>query len=90
MRIDKKTFHISMIDLHNSTVLIHPEQVDTTKGKDVIIGNKKIIIVDELMKINDVKESMKINDVKESMKITKALTLKGQISKSRTSEGPIQ
>jgi hypothetical protein len=81
MRIDKKTFHISMIDLHNSKVLIHPEQVDTTKGKDVIIGNKRIIIVDE---------SMKINDVKESMKITKALTLKGQISKSRTSEGPIQ
>jgi hypothetical protein len=81
MRIDKKKFHISMIDLHNSKVLIHPEQVDTTKGKDVIIGNKRIIIVDE---------SLKINDVKESTKITKALTLKGQISKSRTSEGPIQ
>jgi hypothetical protein len=81
MQIDKKPFHISTIDLDNSKVLIHPEQVDTTKGKDVIIGNKRIIIVNE---------SLKITDVKESMKITEALTLKGQISKSGTLEWPIQ
>jgi hypothetical protein len=81
MQIVKKPSHISTIDLDNSKVLIHPEQVDTTKGKDVIIGNKRIIIVDE---------SLKITDVKESMKITEALTLKGQISKSGTLEWPIQ
>jgi hypothetical protein len=39
MQIDRSLFPVNKLDLENPTVLIHPEQVDRTKGKNVVIGD---------------------------------------------------
>jgi hypothetical protein len=40
-------FPINTIDLQNSKVSIRPEQADSTQFKNVIIGDKRKITIDE-------------------------------------------
>jgi hypothetical protein len=47
MQIDKNHFPINTINLQNSEVLIHREQAHTTKDKNVIISDKRVIRVNE-------------------------------------------
>ena len=47
MKIDKGLFPVHTIDLNNSKVLIRPEQAEGAKGKNVIIGEKRPITVND-------------------------------------------
>jgi hypothetical protein len=47
MHVDKNPFLVSTIDLQNSKALIQPEQAKATKGKNVVIGEKRTITADE-------------------------------------------
>jgi hypothetical protein len=47
MQIDKNPFSVGTIDFQNSNVLIRPEQAEVAKGKNVVIGEKCTITVDE-------------------------------------------
>ena len=44
MQIDKAPFlaHMHTIEARAPAILIHPEQVDTTKGKNIIIGEPRV------------------------------------------------
>jgi hypothetical protein len=42
MQIDWHPFLVNKLDLENLVVLIRPEQADTTKGKDVVIGEPRL------------------------------------------------
>jgi hypothetical protein len=78
MQVEKNPFSVNTIDLQNFKVLIQPEQAETAKGKNVVIGEKRTITIDDnvlswevvLEKTTDGKESLKI--------IIKASTLGGQ------------
>jgi hypothetical protein len=77
MQMDKNPFLVSTIHLQNSKVLIQPEQAEATKGKNVIIGEKRIITGDEKVLSQEVVVEKTI-DGKESLKITiKAPTFVG-------------
>jgi hypothetical protein len=77
MQMDKNPFLVSTIHLQNSKVLIRPEQAEATKGKNVIIGEKRIITGDEKVLSQEVVVEKTI-DGKESLKITiKAPTFMG-------------
>jgi hypothetical protein len=39
MQIDQSLFPINKLDLENHVILIRREQVDTTRGKNVVVGN---------------------------------------------------
>jgi hypothetical protein len=41
MQIDRSPFPVNKLDLENPVVLIRSEQVDTTKGKNVVIGDPR-------------------------------------------------
>jgi len=47
MKIDKALFPVHTIDMNNSKVLIRPEQAEGAKGKNVIIGEKRPITVND-------------------------------------------
>ena len=46
MKIDKALFPVHTIDLNNSKVLIRSDQAEGAKGKNVIIGNERLLTVD--------------------------------------------
>jgi hypothetical protein len=41
MQIDQSSFPVNKLDLENPAILIRPEQADTTKGKNVVIGDPR-------------------------------------------------
>jgi len=43
MKVDQNTFpaHTHMLELNNSKVLIRPNQAESTKGKNIIIGEER-------------------------------------------------
>jgi hypothetical protein len=41
MQIDQSLFPINKLDLENPTILIRSEQVDTIKGKNMVIGDPR-------------------------------------------------
>jgi hypothetical protein len=47
IQVDKNPFPVNTIDLQNSKVLIRLEQADAAKGKNVVIGEKRTITVDD-------------------------------------------
>jgi hypothetical protein len=47
MQVDKNPFLVHTIDLQNSKVLICPEQAEAAEGKNLIIGEKRVITADE-------------------------------------------
>jgi hypothetical protein len=87
MQMDKNPFLVSTIHLQNSKVLIRPEQAEATKGKNVIIGEKRIITGDEKVLSQEVVVE-KTTDGKESLKITiKAPTFMGGAGLSKYCRG---
>jgi hypothetical protein len=75
--VDKNPFPINTIDLQNSKLLIRPEQVEATKGRNVVISEKCTITTDEKILSREVVVEKTI-DGKESLKITiKAPILEG-------------
>jgi hypothetical protein len=78
MQVDKNSFLVNTIDLKNSKVLIRPKQAEAAKGKNVVIDEKRTIIVDENILSREVVVEKTANS-KESLKITiKAPTLGGR------------
>jgi hypothetical protein len=45
--MDKDPFLVNTINLQNSKVPIRPEQAEATKGKNVVIGEKRTITADK-------------------------------------------
>jgi hypothetical protein len=43
MQIDQSPFPVNKLDLENPAVLFWPEQADTTKGKNVVIGDPRLL-----------------------------------------------
>jgi hypothetical protein len=41
MQIDRSPFLVNKLDLENLAILIQPEQVDTTKGKNVVVDDPR-------------------------------------------------
>jgi hypothetical protein len=41
MQVDNDPFPINAIDLHGANVLVRPEQAESTKDKNVIIGEER-------------------------------------------------
>jgi hypothetical protein len=75
MQVDKNPFPVNTIDLQNSKVLIRPEQAETTKGKNVVIGEKLTITIDDNVLSREVMVE-NTADGKKSLNITiKAPTL---------------
>jgi hypothetical protein len=42
MQTDRSPFPVNKLDLQNLVVLIRPKQADTTKGKNVVIGDPRL------------------------------------------------
>jgi hypothetical protein len=42
MQIDRSPFPINKLDLENPAILIQPEQANTTKGKNAVIGHPRL------------------------------------------------
>jgi hypothetical protein len=78
MQVENNPFPVNTIDLQNFKVLIQPEQAETAKSKNVVIGEKRTITVDDNVLSREVVVE-KTADGKESLKIIiKAPTLGGQ------------
>jgi hypothetical protein len=41
MQVDNNTFSVNAIDLQGAKVLVRPEQAEATRGKNVIIDEKR-------------------------------------------------
>jgi hypothetical protein len=67
--VDKNPFLINTIDLQNSKLLIRLEQVEATKGRNVVISEKCTITTDEKILSREVVVEKTV-DGKESLKIT--------------------
>jgi len=68
MKIDEALFPVHTIDLKNSKVLIRPDQAEGAKGKNVIIGDKRSITVDNKILAREVVQE-KAPDGKKNLKI---------------------
>ena len=78
MKIDKAPFPMHTIDLNNAKVLIRPDQAEGAKGKNVIIGDERSLIVDNKILAREVVQE-KAPDGKKNLRIIlKPCTLGGQ------------
>jgi hypothetical protein len=80
MELDKIPFLVNTIYLQNSKVLIRPEQAETTKAKNVVIGEKRTTITaDEKILSREVLEEKTANGKKSPKIIIKAPMLRGRL-----------
>ena len=42
MQIDQNSFPVHMLELNNPKVLVRPSQAESTKGKNVVIGDERL------------------------------------------------
>ena len=78
MKIDKATFPVHTIDLNNAKVLIRPDQAEGAKGKNVIIGDDRLLTVENKILAREVIQE-KTPDGKKNLRIIlKPRTLGGQ------------
>ena len=78
MQVDQFPFPVNTIDLHNTKVLVRPEQADSTKGKKVIISEERPKSLDDKIWSREVVLE-KVLDGNETLKITvKAYGLGGK------------
>jgi hypothetical protein len=90
MQVDNNPFPVNAIDLQGAKLLVRPEQAESTKGKNVIIGEERHKGLDDKIWSRKV-VLMKATDGKETLKITlKASKLGGQANSSKRDRGPIQ
>ena len=69
MQIDKAPFPVHMLELNNSKVLIRPDQAKGAKGKNVVIGDLRLMNAsDKILAREVIKE--KTDDGKDTLKIT--------------------
>jgi len=68
MKIDKAPFPVHTIDLNNSKVLIRPDQTEGAKGKNVIIGDERLLTVDNKILAREVIQE-KSPDGKKNLRI---------------------
>ena len=92
MKIDKALFPVHTIDLSNAKVLIRPDQAEGAKGKNVIIGDDRLLTVDNKILDSEVIQE-KTPDGKKNLRIIlKPRTLrggKGDSSSGDRSEKPV-
>jgi len=73
MQVDKSPFPMHMVEAGEPTVLIRPEQADSTQGKNVIIGEpREVPKVEKVVECKVVLE--KNEDGKNQLKITASST----------------
>jgi hypothetical protein len=90
MQVDNNPFSVNAIDLQGAKLLVRPEQAESTKGKNVIIGEERHKGLDDKIWSRKV-VLMKATDGKETLKITlKASKLGGQANSLKRDRGPIQ
>ena len=90
MKIDKAPFPMHTIDLNNAKVLIRPDQAEGAKGKNVIIGDERSLIVDNKILAREVVQE-KAPDGKKNLRIIlKPRTLGGQESSSSGDQSAAQ
>ena len=69
MQIDKAPFLVHTLELNNPNVLIRPKQAKGAKGKNIVIGNPRLMNAnDKILAREVVKE--KTDDGKDTLKIT--------------------
>ena len=69
-QVDKRLFNVNTVDLWDATVLIRIEYVDTTKGKNVVIGEPRHVVLNRkrssreaiLQKSPNGRESIKVTE----------------------------
>jgi hypothetical protein len=80
MQVDNDSFPISTIDLQSAKVLVQPEQVESTKGQNVIIGEERPKSYEDKIWSREVVLE-KDADGKDVLKITiKASRLRGKLA----------
>ena len=68
MQIDKAHFPVHTLELNNPKVVIRPEQAEGAKGKNVVIGDPRLMNTsDKILAREVIKE--KTNDGKDTLKI---------------------
>ena len=78
MKIDKAPFPVHTIDVNNANVLIRPDQAKGAKGKNMIIGDDRLLTVDNKILARE-EIQKKIPDGKKNLRIIlKPRTLRGQ------------
>jgi hypothetical protein len=90
MQVDNNPFPVNAIDLQGAKVVVRPEQAESTRGKNVIIGEERHKGLDD--KIWSRKVTLtKTTDGKETLKVTlKASELGGQANNSKRDQRPTQ
>ena len=78
MKIDKALFPGHTIDLNNSKFLIQLQQAEGAKGKNMIIGEKRPITVDDRILVRKVVQEKALDGKKNLRIILKPRTLGGQ------------
>ena len=68
MKIDKALIPVHTIDLNNAKVLIQPDQAEGAKGKNVIIGDDRPLIIDNKILAREVIQE-KTPDGKKNLRI---------------------
>ena len=43
MQVDKTPFHVHTLELNNPKVLIRPDQAEGAKGKNIVIGDSRLM-----------------------------------------------
>ena len=68
MKIDKAIIPVQTIDLNNAKVLIQPDQAEGAKGKNVIIGDERLLTVENKILAREVIQE-KAPDGKKNLRI---------------------
>jgi hypothetical protein len=90
MQVDNNLFPINAIDLQGAKVLARPKQAESTRGKNVIIGEEMPKSYENKIWSREVALE-KVVDGKDILKITvKASELKGQADNLRQDRSSIQ
>jgi hypothetical protein len=90
MQVDNDLFPVNAIDLQGVKVLVRPEQAESTKGKNVIIGEERPKNCKDKIWSREVVVE-KDADGEDALKITiKASRLRGQVGNSKQDWSSIQ
>jgi hypothetical protein len=90
MQVDNDPFPINAIDLQGAKVLVQPEQAESTKSKNVIIGEERPKSYEDKTWSREVMLEEDV-DGKDILKITvKTSSLEGQTDNSKQDQSSVQ
>jgi hypothetical protein len=90
MQLDNNPFFVNAIDLQGAKVLVRPDQAESAKGKNVIIGEERPKSCEDKIWSREVVLE-KDTDGNDVLKITvKASGLRGQASNSKQDQDSVQ